>query len=199
MSDQILAEIQKISQRMDKLEAKIDRLASMDRLLDRMEAIEQTLDTVSLMQERAPVLVDGMAHTVDLVFTEATKRGIDFVERGQLAMDLMEKASEPKTMALINRLLGRTDLLELAADLSERFADLGKTAEFQEFLDHDMLEPDTFDIAHTTTQALLQTRKESPLPVGPFGALMAMRDPDVQRTVGFGLALARRFGQMLDN
>ncbi|MBT3218099.1 MAG: DUF1641 domain-containing protein [Proteobacteria bacterium] len=196
MSDQILEAIQKTSQRMDKLE---ERLASMDRLLERMEGIEQTLDTVCLMQERAPVLVDGMAHTVDLVYDEATKRGIDFVERGQLGLELMEKASEPKTMALINRLLERTDLLELAADVSERFAKLGKTAEFKEFLDNDMLEPKTFDIAHTTTQALLQTHKEGHEPVGPFGALMAMRDPAVQRTVGFTLGMARRFGQMLDN
>jgi uncharacterized protein YjgD (DUF1641 family) len=34
-------------------------------------------------------------------------------------------------------------------------------------------------------------------PVGTWGMMKALRDPDVQRALGFGLAIARRFGQQL--
>ena len=46
-------------------------------------------------------------------------------------------------------------------------------------------------------RALVEVRREGAAPVGPFGALTALLDGDVQRAVGFSLAVARRLGQLL--
>jgi uncharacterized protein YjgD (DUF1641 family) len=54
------------------------------------------------------------------------------------------------------------------------------------------------DTAEHATTALIEARATRPEQVGLFGTLGKLGDPDVKRAVGFGLAVAKRFGQLLD-
>lgn len=68
---------------------------------------------------------------------------------------------------------------------------------FREFLAIGPLSPQTAGAASEFGQAVLEARRE-PLARAGFGALWrALRDPDVQAAVGFGLSFARRFGRLL--
>ena len=51
--------------------------------------------------------------------------------------------------------------------------------------------------AGPATTALTETKAAGWQPKGPIGALLAIGDPEVQKAVGFTLAIAKRFGAAL--
>lgn len=58
-----------------------------------------------------------------------------------------------------------------------------------------LLEPSALAVVSQLAVALASTTDAKP--VGTWGMLKALRDPDVQRALGFALAIARSFGQQL--
>ncbi|MBP8808801.1 MAG: DUF1641 domain-containing protein [Kofleriaceae bacterium] len=58
-----------------------------------------------------------------------------------------------------------------------------------------LLEPSALAVVSQLAVALAAPGEAKP--VGTWGMMKALRDPDVQRALGFGLAIARRFGQQL--
>lgn len=58
-----------------------------------------------------------------------------------------------------------------------------------------LLEPSALAVVSQLAAALAAPGDHAP--VGAWGALKALRDPDVQRALGFFLAIGRRFGQQL--
>nr|MBP9206386.1 DUF1641 domain-containing protein [Kofleriaceae bacterium] len=58
-----------------------------------------------------------------------------------------------------------------------------------------LLEPSALAVVSQLATALADPGEAKP--VGAWGALRALRDPDVQRALGFVLAIARTFGQQL--
>ena len=58
-----------------------------------------------------------------------------------------------------------------------------------------LLEPRALAVVSQLAVALAATG-DAP-PVGTWGMMKALRDPDVQRALGFGVAIARGFGQQL--
>jgi uncharacterized protein YjgD (DUF1641 family) len=208
MSAEVLKALQALDKRLDGIEASISPLTA------RMGALEGTLDTLSTLGERAPVVVNGMAGVVNDYVLDAADRGIDVVERGQLAMDLAEKASDPEALVLIGKLMERTDvlaltveltdelmkrraLLDTALELSDKLASVVDKPEFKSLVERTTSDSTALSVADKGTQALVETGGAGIEPVGPIGAFFKMRDPDVQRAVGFSLALAKRFGQLL--
>lgn len=66
----------------------------------------------------------------------------------------------------------------------------------QTLVESHLLEPETLAIVNKLGTAL--AHPDDPRPVGVWGALRALRDPDVQRALGFLLAVARAFGRNLE-
>lgn len=58
-----------------------------------------------------------------------------------------------------------------------------------------LLEPSALAVVSQLAEALASSGDAQP--VGTWGLLKALRDPDVQRALGFGLAIARSFGRQL--
>jgi hypothetical protein len=55
------------------------------------------------------------------------------------------------------------------------------------------------DVATDATTALVETQKSGKIAkVGPFGAFFKLMDSDVQKAIGFTLAIAKRFGARLN-
>lgn len=72
--------------------------------------------------------------------------------------------------------------------------------EFDALLDSGVFHPDTVQLVGEAGDAFVASRealRQSPKPVGLFGLLRALRDPDVQRAASLIVEFGRRFGSSL--
>jgi uncharacterized protein YjgD (DUF1641 family) len=102
-----------------------------------------------------------------------------------------------RRLGQVNDLLDTLDLATAALDdemvrtLARTSASLGEVADAA-------ADPDTVQGIETTLEAIGEASAAEPGRVGTIGLLRALRDPDVQRGMGFLLAIARATGEGLD-
>jgi uncharacterized protein YjgD (DUF1641 family) len=214
-----------VARRLEALERKLDAAApwaadpdaaaAVDRLAARLDRIERLVEALGTLAERLPVLTDAAGTTATWAFRAAESRGIDPIAAGQDAADLGLELARPENLALVRRLLANKAALTAALDAVEAVdpADLTAVARSGAALTSTLAatlrapelrglieassDPTALATARSATTALVEARKAPVESVGLFGAIRKMGDPDVQRAVGFGLALAKRFGQAL--
>jgi uncharacterized protein YjgD (DUF1641 family) len=181
-----------------------DRIAeALDRLSSRIEALEARLDAVSNLDggavdaintfaSKVPVLADAAGTTATWAWEQASSRGIDPIASGLVLAELGEKALgaagelDPKELDVV---------LRQSAKMLGKLAKLLSTPELEKLLD--AVDGATLAVAGHATTALVESKNAAIQPVGPMGAFLAMSDPDVKKAVGFGLAVAKRFGKVL--
>jgi uncharacterized protein YjgD (DUF1641 family) len=129
-------------------------------------------------------VVDRLATTENLALLEKLAARRPLVEKLLAATDGVDEA------ALV-------DVVQKGAGLSGRLAKLMASPALVRLLDAAAGDK-VLDTAEHATTALVEARARKPEQVGLFGALGKLGDPDVKRAVGFTLALAKRFGQLLD-
>jgi uncharacterized protein YjgD (DUF1641 family) len=215
MDTDLAASLDRLHARLDALEQKVDTIGAFARLADRLERIEAMIEAFGTLAERLPVIADAAGTTATWAWQQAEQRGIDPIETGRRAAELGATLARPEGLALAERLLAKRALLEQTLDaidavpeedllavaqhgaaLTGRLAALLRTPELTRLIEAGG-DPSALATAEAATTALVETRKATIEPVGPFGALRKLGDPDVQRAVGFSLALAKRFGQVL--
>lgn len=221
------AVLERIVDRLDRLEQKMDALSA--RALSTRSA--ETLDRVV---DRLPSLADAAAGTAQTVWDKAEAAGIDPIALFEATLPLVERSARPEVVALAARLvdpaslaiadrvlsrlalangaLDRLDALEgkLAAanvdagaladrglDIAVRLAQVAQGAEATALVKGPALDAPTLDLLGKLAEATSEVRSQPVAPVGFFGALSAMGRPDVQKAVGFALALAARLGAKL--
>lgn len=180
--------------------------ARLDRLEQKIDALTEGLAAVTALSSKVHLIGEAAGDSAAFAWNEAEQRGIDPMERAQQGLELAIQLSEPENMELVGKLLARTDALEaavsaldgvdgddLAKALSQTTALLGNP-HFQKLL---ASAPTALEIAGPATTALTETKGAGWQPKGPIGALMAITDPEVQKAVGFTLAVAKRFGAQL--
>ncbi len=198
--------LERVLARLDELDRKVGTLSGLN------ADTSQALDAVA---GRIPAVVDAAGTAAAFAWAEADKRGIDPIATGLKALDalphlvglldrvdLLEKAVARADLAaaVLDASAGVdpavvTDVLQKSAPLLPKLARLLSRPELVALLD--AVDGATLGVAAQATSALVESRAAPVAPVGPFGALMAMGQPDVQRAVGFALAVARKFGQRL--
>ncbi len=185
-------------------------------LLTRLDKATAMVDALGTLAERLPVLSDAAATGASWAWRQAEDAGIDPLATGKRAANLSLQLAQEENLVLVERLLTRRDdvvmLLDAAdsvdaddlrtvatqgAALTKKLAKLLKTPELANVLDA-TADPTALSTVEAATTALVSSRSEKIDPVGLFGVLGQMGDPDVQRAVGFTFALAKRFGQTLD-
>lgn len=155
-------------------------LAAIERLMANPEALEHLADVA----EAAPGMVAGAIDTFDSVVGRLAANGIDFNERVTLLVKALESLTDPVIVHLLQTVLARgTDLSRLVEVL----------------LESGVFDEDAVSVVGSTSTAVVQTQAAKPPPVGAFGALGAVFDPDVQRSLGFAIAFARTFGKRLNH
>jgi uncharacterized protein YjgD (DUF1641 family) len=221
------------------------------RILDRIDSLEVASRTLESVAQRAPVLIDGGAETLDLFMMQAEDQGVDVFDRGLKGLAVLEKASRPENIALVDELLDHAgavrfaasagsravaalqasasldrvtdklgelagkggavlaspvidkllsgplldpDKLDKAVDALQRLAEVASTPAFAKLLDSGLLDAAALSTAGAAGTALVETRAGGFEPVGVFGTLGKLGDPDVQKAMGFAFALAKRFG-----
>ena len=80
----------------------------------------------------------------------------------------------------------------------ERLALLVNSGEFEALLDSGVFSAEAANTVGMLGKALAQSNAESPESVGLFGMLGVMREPDVQRAMGFLTKVLRHFGRALN-
>ncbi|MEQ1501881.1 MAG: DUF1641 domain-containing protein [Myxococcota bacterium] len=216
--------LDQISARLAALERKVDALAppraqapaeGLSRLTDRLDRIEAAIDAVGTFAERLPVIADAAGTGATWAWHQAEQRGVDPIVAGQAAAELGLDLARPENLAFAKRLLANRRSAEIAlgaldaidpadlevvatrgAALTRTLAAVLKSPELARILEAGA-DPTALKTAESATTALVEARKDPIEPVGPFGALMKLGDPDVKRAVGFSLALAKRFGRLL--
>ncbi len=146
-----------------------DTAAALERVLDRSDQLEQ----LSALAENAPDAIATAVDILDAEYARAAAQGYD-----------------PE------------QTLRRAFGALRRLGELFRTEEFQALLDSGVLDPEALQVVGSLGSALAETQKEASrgdTPAqGVFGLLGALRDPDVQRAVGFITTFAKKFGRNLD-
>jgi len=193
------------------------------RLEHRLDRLETRLEPVLNLSDQ---LVPGFAAGVDTL-DETLSRISDLDERLERIGRLLNTASEPAMLSRLEALAGQIEtlpkLLATVGDVADEWmqrADragvnvgslvesidqlmtatlrLATDSEFRDMLDQSILRPESF-IPLTALADGARASVESAKPLGLFGAMRAMGDPDVQLAVGFALETAKHVGRHLRN
>ena len=156
------------------------RAATALRMLDRLTEPNNArmLERLLALAEQAPAAVGMVVDTVDAICERTAAAGIDIDSRAKNLLVALEKLTSPPALRVLQDLLDRVDVVE-------------------GLLASGILDPAPVAIVSRAGQALAFTGREAPPPVGPWGALRALNDADIQRALGFALRFAQRFGHSL--
>jgi len=185
-------------------------------LMQRLDKATAMVDALGTLSQKLPIFSDAAATTAGWAWSQAEAAGVDPIATGRRAAELSLVLAQEENLALVERLIARRGDLELLLDaaesvdaddlqtvatqgaaLTKKLAVLLKTPELAKVLDA-TADPTALSTVEAATTALVASRSEKIEPVGLFGVLGKMGDPDVQRAVGFTFALAKRFGQVLE-
>lgn len=200
-------------------------LERIDARLERIEARLAKLDPLlGPLLDAAPGALAMLGDTFD----EFSNDLGDLDERLRAGLRLLERVTRPQTLAqleaaieLLDAMPGAVAMLgdsfdELAREAAARgvpleriVPELGRTIavlldlltqeQIQQLLSSDLLLPNAIEALATAARALAVAQYSGTEPLGLFGALAAMREPEVQRALGFALDVARRFGTNLSH
>jgi uncharacterized protein YjgD (DUF1641 family) len=150
--------------------------SSLESLMERLDRISGTVEALERLLVRAPQFADNLNGFVQQLREQATGRVVQAVrELGtidprqlvQLLNDLFAVVESPQTRALLRSSV---------------------------FLDQSVALVD--EAAKSAVEATADAANR-PRTTSLFGLLSMLKDPDVQRTIQFGLGFARRFGQKI--
>jgi hypothetical protein len=151
---------------------------TLTRLLDRLDRIESLVETFGTFAERVPTLADAAGTTATWAWAQAEAAGIDPIESGRRGAQLLLELGKPEVLDMAERLVERRVRLERLLAAFDRF------------------EPELAPLLDVGTATALVPSEEVQ-PLGLFGVLRKLGDPDVQRATGFLFAFLKRFGKLL--
>lgn len=248
---------------------------SLHRLLDKLDSVAFFVESVDGFVRRGDVIADSLASTVaemrdhsDMSYDmlkkvpQAMKMGSDLAEAASsmkvenlTESKILERLTEPGTLAAINQLLDQLPLLAMLGQMLEKFlvrgdviadnlsdaikelhlkdigpermlrtlealpklqeigdqliqsgllgegvqtiVDAGKAAIDAGLLDHDNVAT-LSQLGRQSADALREAQQQPAAPVvGIFGMMRMMRDPEVQKSLGFMMAFAKSFAKRL--
>lgn len=221
-------------------------LALLQRIDQRLDRLQTRVDQVEALTAEGLGLAAMIGDTVDSHLSALQARGVDVEQRGLALLRLIEKASSPELTSRLELLLSRTRELEsslaalgevpnlaaaaadtldarLAAlqaqgiDLDERLDALWIAMErltspsalralqslFAVSTPHDApcIQPHVtlspmLQVLVDTADSINEAHRDADS-VGPWGMFRAASEPEVRRAVGFGLTIARGLGRRL--
>lgn len=209
-SDTVLSLLRTIEARLERMEGRLDDLERRTNV-DELDPFAAT--TVDI--------VDGWIR-------KAQSRGIDVDDRGREVLHLVERTTRPQTLRNLEQALDQVDALpmviatlvdtidgfierqvargvdpvELSRNISnsvDRFARFVQSETFDTLVNSGVFDPEAVEVVALAGKAMATERQEGSRPIGTFGLFGAMRDRDVQRSLGFGIGFARRLGRALKN
>jgi hypothetical protein len=142
-------------------------LAALERLDRRLDAMEGTIRRLEAAAAQAPAVVATAMDIVDGLAARLAAHGIDLDERMRAVLRAADHLTSPRALDALASMLS------------------------SEIMAHQ-----TTEVIARVGRAIVAAEHEAK-PVGLFGLLRALRDPQIQRAAGFLIAMARRFGEEL--
>lgn len=196
-------------------------------LVERMDRLERAVSQLTTLANQVPAVAGTVGDIVDDGLRRAAAHGIDVDERARVALRLLERLTEPASADRLAQALDLLDQApaavamvsdvvdQLAArlDMDARvragaeFVDRATrpetmarlTSMFEVLLEAEsgMLHPEAVRTLGTLARAIVAARAGSVQPMTLFGLLGALREPEVQKAMGFLVTLGRGVGREL--
>lgn len=158
--------------------------------LDLQRAVDRTLELVLTLARP-----DSIAALESLVAHLPTlQQAIDLFETMPDVIAATTDAADELVAQAMRQGIDPSALLRNGVMVIMRLGRLVDSPEFAALLDSGMLEPRAVGVLGRAATALADARPDGGEAIGLFALLRALRDPDVQSTVRFGLSVARGFG-----
>jgi uncharacterized protein YjgD (DUF1641 family) len=199
-----------------------NQLELLQRIDARLEHIEARLSKLDPLIDGAP----GLLALAGDSFDEFARELGDLDERVRAAARLAERVTRPQTLVQLHAALDLLESLPgvvaMAGDAFDEFANdaaargvpldqivpelrrafeamlqLLTSTQLTQLLGSSLL-PGTIDALGTAARAMAAAAQAPETKLGLFGTLKALREPEVQRAVGFAVDFARRFGTNVD-
>lgn len=184
------------------LPASAETTLLLHRLLDKVDRIESRMMALDPLLDQAPGLVSMATDTIDNLIADAKHTGIDPDLRIRQTLALLEQLTQPAVMHALTTLVNNLGMIENLLNEAPAFVAMAVDAGDELYANVKRAGIDPERLVQTglqTTQNML-TMVESAgaaQPIGPWGMMRALSDPDVQRAMGFLMSFARAFGQSL--
>jgi len=142
-------------------------------------------------------------------------RGVDVDARARSLLVLLEKISEPEALAAMEQAVEMAPqlpgmsamavdvldeeahrLMDEGVDLAEIVSESARAA--IQMVRSGALGPGALNTIGELAYALSEAGRQPPEKIGPLGMFSALRDPDVQRGLGFLVTMGRVLGQRLE-
>lgn len=139
---------------------------------DTVQVLQKLLDNMHVLEsavDSGPGMVAMAVDTIDGVYEQALSNGVDI------------------------EVMARQGLQATA-----RFYELVQSDEVQALMNSGVLAPETLEVLGCAADALANSRDDIE-EAGPFTALRALSDPNVQKALGFLLQFTHKFGSNLQN
>ena len=186
------------------------------------------LDQLLAMADQAPGMVAMMGDMVDETVRRAASNGVDIEARLRAGLTMAEKLTAPEMMAKLDQLLAMADqapgMIAMMGDIVDesirragesginieamvrqgaragaKFSALMESEEFDALMESGILDPEAVASVGKVGRALIASQQQPLEPVGLFGLLSAMRDPNMQRALGFLATFGAEFGKQINN
>lgn len=170
-------------------------LRNLTLLLNHAELLAFLVDALDGFLRRGDIVADNMAATIAELVQMLSTNGAQLAELTATLPTFTQQLPQlaqnlPQLMATLPQ------LLDVATQLQPALA----SPEFTALMSSGVLNPKTLTIIGQAGDALVESYDEhrrAPQAVGLFGLLRALNDPGTQRTLGFLVKFADRFGKSL--
>lgn len=142
-------------------------LETIERLERRIEHMDEAVRRLEGATKQVPVVVATVTDIVDGVIARLAANGFDLDERMRALLQAADHLTSPRALDALASVLQ------------------------SEIMAHQ-----TTEVIGRVGRAIVHAEHEA-TPVGIWGLMRALRDPEVQRAAGFMIAMARRFGEEL--
>ena len=170
---------------------------ALDQILNKMELVAFTLNSLDSFLQRSDVVIDSVVKGVQEIREMAPSDEMNLLVT--LAETLPElTAMLPQLIESLPKLLA---LLPLLSGVIAQLQTILESEEFAALMESGVFAPQTVGIVGQAGGALVESyeaNQATPQSVGMFGLVGALRDPDIQRALGFFIDFGRRFGQAMD-
>lgn len=149
-------------------------LTAINSLLQHVELLAFLGEAAEGFLQRGDTVIEAVAESVSDLRT--VSRGSDLAKALPTLQKIAKVALEKHTL----------EAIVLVADAALPVVESG-------LLDPELVRS-VADAGATLAESYEEARAEKPKPMGPLALVGALRDPDVQRTMGFAIAVAKKFG-----
>jgi len=174
--------------------------ADLNALAARLERATQSIEALTTLV--MPLLAVA-ADSADEFVSRADARGVHIDARLHDAVVLLERLTAPNTMRVLTVLLDRLPQLEQLLTVAEQAP--GMVALGVDAMDEVMRDLQDKGVDNVVTligrmgASLATAANTKPAPVGLFGLLGALNNPDVKHALGLLLTFAAELGRQLDH